>query len=335
MEKIILQAKFDEMVDRFDGSDSIIVEDVNREMRRCWREFLEAGFDAKQVAKMMSRKDRWKHYDVLLSYGVSIDATKMMLKFGVEFVKKHWDEFVERGVSADALVKKCFDNDIDDDKKVEFLLEKGASAETVFELAKGLFKFNDGWPERWSKTFSILRKYGLSVNSMVDWLNSHVGDALIDDIIEYNPDVWKDLGVNVSDYVDLWIERHGEDCIYYGFNVKELPELITLDKIVDSYSMKEILEITESCGFDGFIDDYVKAGGDVNVLAKKFIDEIGYSKFDSMFYLVFAGATNIDIEKFVNSCEFDKLDELDRECYYTDLKNAGIDEAFLSKFLPR
>ena len=51
MNNEMLELKYDMLVDEFDESDDIAVEDVNETMRAYWSKFLNAGFDPTQDRK--------------------------------------------------------------------------------------------------------------------------------------------------------------------------------------------------------------------------------------------------------------------------------------------
>ena len=336
-ETLFLQAKFDDLVERYDEADAISVENVNYEMRRCWLLFLKAGFDANQVAKMMSLGQIWQHYDALTAHGANIDMAKLLPRFSRDFINGHWDEFVARGVPIDTLVKQCYSNKnlIVGDDEIKMLLDSGVNVKTVFDIARGALEFNDGWPERWRETFSILHEYGLSGEVINGWVKSHLDtSAIIQDIVEDASEEWEDLGVDPSDYIDLWIEDSGYR--YFEYSLKDLPERVTLKRFIDSHSMEQILNYSRGYGFLSFIDDYTGAGGNVDALAQKFLNELGYSNEyrADMLDLVVSGATVIDVEKFINCIDVSDMDEDTIEMYYSDLKNAGVDEKLLGKFYP-
>ena len=200
----ILWAKFDELVDRFnENDDEISIEDVNSETRKYFIDFLEAGFEVDQVTKMLSPEDIWEHYDTLTCYGANIDLAKLIPKFSRSFIRKNWDELAKRNVDIGLLIETCYNGSIENDNEVAFLLDKGVNAKTVFQLAETLFEFNEGWPERWAETFSILHEYGLPTEDIKKWLDSHIDDSLIYDIVEEHPEAWSELGINISDYAGV------------------------------------------------------------------------------------------------------------------------------------
>ena len=334
-----LQAKFDYLVDSYDETDTISVENVNFEMRKYWLSFLKAGFDACQVVKMMSVGQVWRHYDVLNSYGANIDASQFVTKFHRDFVISHWDEFIERGVSADALAERCYGNPSSpymSDEELKAILGGGVSVKTAFKLVGATLEFNDDRPENLIDIFSILREYGLPAETMDWWLKSHLHSTyLVRDIVEDNPNAWEELGINVSDYVDEWIKDNADDYLYGCDDFKNLPAGITIQRLIDSEPMATILSLSEDYGFLSFIEKYVHAGEKVDTLARKFLDEIGYSSerehLDAMLDLVVSGATVIDIERFIDCIKACQMDEESIGFFYSDLKDVGIDETFLAK----
>jgi transketolase C-terminal domain/subunit len=76
----MLQASFDELVDRFEDADDMTLEDIQLEVHQKWRAFLAAGFDATMVAKMMSDEDTLSYARALLDSGADARVVNMKTK---------------------------------------------------------------------------------------------------------------------------------------------------------------------------------------------------------------------------------------------------------------
>ncbi len=72
MDSCTLQANYDFLVDQFNDADEMALEDVHLKMHQNWRFFLAAGFNATQVAKMMSDEDVSSHMRALLDSGADL-----------------------------------------------------------------------------------------------------------------------------------------------------------------------------------------------------------------------------------------------------------------------
>ena len=116
-----------------------------------------------------------------------------------------FDEMVDR---VDDLASRCYAGVIKNNEDVARMLEMGVSADRVFELARDLFESNEGWPKKWAETFTLLRKYGLPVETMHDWLDHHYSATLFEDIVGQNAEVWSELGLDIDFYTDFWCSAY-------------------------------------------------------------------------------------------------------------------------------
>jgi hypothetical protein len=103
--------------------------------------------------------------------------------------------------------------------------------------------------------------------------------------------------------------------------------------------MKEIIENCSPYSFEDFIADYLEAGKDVNDLAKKFMNEIGYSSNSSessaLLALVYAEVSVdiIDPAKYLELVDVSQLDDCEAESWYDYFEDKGYDSRLISKFL--
>ncbi|MBR3332635.1 hypothetical protein IKG28_03350 [Candidatus Saccharibacteria bacterium] len=80
MKDEMVLVKFEEMLDSFDENDEICVEDVQAEMHKHWKHFVDAGCDATQAAKMMAPMEVYKNYEYLVSKNAQIDIDNLFLR---------------------------------------------------------------------------------------------------------------------------------------------------------------------------------------------------------------------------------------------------------------
>lgn len=339
-----LQVRFDAMVDGFDPSDEISAENVNYEMRKNWRDFLMAGFDANLVVRMMAPADIWEHYDELTTYGVEIDMTELFNAFCEKFfdegfAMKHWGELVNRGVSPDLLADRCYaDCAIFGTTNLEEILAKGVSVKKVFELNKEWLEACEERPEDQVEILTWLYEHGLPKTDIKEWLEQHTSSYMRDYVIECDPDFYKKFDVEVDDLIDRWLDRYG-----YRFFCEEwlsdLPDTISVDKLISFFSMREIIENCRPYAFDGFIADYLEVGKNIDDLARKFMDEIGYSSGSSdsgaLLDLIYAGASVdiIDPAKYLELVDASQLDDCEAGNWYDYFEGNGYDSSRISKFI--
>lgn len=335
---------FDTVADDFDPSDEISVENANYEMHKNWRNFLEAGFDVASVVRMMSPADIWEHYDELIVYGAKIDMTKLFNAFrggffDEDFTKEHWDELVARGVSPDLLIDRCYtDCDIFDIAGLEEILAKGVSAKKALGLIEGWLEIREEWPEDQVEILTWLYDHGLPKDDVKEWLTENAHSYMEDYIVESGSDFYEKFDVADDAVIDHWLGRYGYQ-YFSEYKLSDLPDAISVDKLISFFSMKEIIENCRPYAFDDFIADYLEVGKDINDLARKFMDEIGYSGDPScsgaLLDLVYAGASVdvIDPAKYVELVDASQLDDCEASNWYDYLEGEGYDSQLISKFL--
>lgn len=339
-----LQVKFDAVVDYFDPSDVISVENANYEMHENWRNFLEAGCDIALVVKMMSLADIWEHYDELISYGAKLDMTKLFSDFGEEFfnegfTKEYWSELVNRGVSPDLLIDRCYtDCDIFNIAGLEEILAKGVSAKKALGLIEGWLEIREEWPEDQVEILTWLYDHGLPKDDVKEWLTENAHSYMEDYIVESGSDFYEKFDVADDAVIDHWLGRYGYQ-YFSEYKLSDLPDAISVDKLISFFSMKEIIENCRPYAFDDFIADYLEVGKDINDLAQKFMDEIGYSSDSSdsgaLLDLVYAGAS-VDIinpAKYLELVDASQLNDCEASNWYDYFKDGDYDNQLVSKFL--
>ena len=302
MTNAILQIRFDALVSNFDPNDEINVENTNYEMHKHWRDFLEAGFDVSSVVRMMAPADIWKHYDELLVYGARLDMTNLFSTFSGEFfdedfTKEHWDELVNRGVSPDVLADRCYAGcDVFDTADLKDVLAKGVSAKKAFELIKDWLEFREAWPEEQAEILTWLYEHELSKADIKEWLMKNAGSYMEDYIVESGSDFYEKFDMADDAVIDRWLSRNGYQ-YFCEYSLSDLPDAISVDKLISFFSMREIIDNCSPYSFDDFISDYLMAGKDIDILARKYMDEIGYSDpsySGALLDLAYAGAS-VDI----------------------------------------
>lgn len=337
MTKTILQAMFDETISAFNPDDAISVEDANHVMHENWRKFIEAGAQVDTVVSMMSLTDIWENWDELAGYGATLDANAIADAMSEEKTLEKWDLLTKRGASPDILAEKCYgDLVITSVDLLEEIFAKGVSARKGFELVENWLSFRKDDPEEQIEILNCLLGHGLSKKSVAEWIEKNADSRMEDYAIESGSDFYKVVGANDDGMVDRWIQRNG----WRYFNeesLADLPSTVSVSKLIASVPMKDILECVDVYNFESFIEDYLAAGQDINVLAKKFIDEIGYSSVpaesDALLDLVYAGASEdiIDTAKYLNLVDADKLDDITAKSWHDYFESEGFGGLLIAK----
>lgn len=155
-------------------------------------------------------------------------------------------------------------------------------------------------------------------------------------------DIWEHYdelvaaGAEIKDsaVVEYWIERYG--CLYFSdYSLSDLPDAVSADKVVAFFSIKDIINYCSPYDFSDFVEDFLSVGLDINVLAQKFMDEIGYStggprEAGALLDLVENGASTfiIDPAKYLELVDVDTLNECEGQNWYRYFREHGygIDE---------
>jgi hypothetical protein len=358
MDNAKLQAKFDTAVDNYELGDEISIENANHEMHENWRNFLEAGFDADLVAKMMAPEDIWDNYQDLTMHGAKIDIVKLVGRLFDEvfiddsFIKEHWGELVDRGASPDFLADRCYgDVDIASIADLEEALTKGISINKIFDLTKGWLEIRDEWPEDQAKILTWLHDHGLPKADIKEWLTENANSYMEDYIIESGSDFYEKFDMTDDDdtIVSHWLSRYGYQ-YFSEISVANLPIAVGIDSLLEAFSIEEIFKYCSPYAFSDFIDDYLDSGCNINILAQKFMDEVGYdiNKFiskaghyidsrysDALLYLIDAEPSTdiIDPMKCIELIDASKLDDRDARYWYDYLEEKGYDSQLIAKFL--
>lgn len=178
------------------------------------------------------------------------------------------------------------------------LICRGSDVSKVFEQAQEWLEYNREHPEEQVKTLTWFQDRGLSQAIIKEWLEKNSTCYMDEYVIESMPDFYEKYGVVREGMIERWLDRYGDEYFNVSGKLSELPKAIGVEKLISFFSMKEILDYC-SCPYDFsyFVDEYVENGNDINVLAAKFMDEIGYpsdcdsDEYSALLDLVYAGAS--------------------------------------------
>lgn len=281
MKNIGISVIWDELTERFKEADGISIKDVNRDARKYLTLFLEAGYDATIIAQMLDRFDVFKFYPVLKEHGVIMINFMELFSDASEFIEKNFDTFVNYGVPVDDVIKAIVaGGKVVEKEDLKSYIKKGATPRYILDLIaedKDWFNYESIY-----EILLYLVKYGCEKSVITSWLMSSpfgTRDEVVYDIVEYDSKKWSEV-LNPEQYVERWIERYGDQYIAGDYSLKTLPKLVNYDRVVEHFTMSEIILINASRGLYGFIDDYREVGGDPKKLVTRFVKEIGKPKND-------------------------------------------------------
>ena len=299
-----LQAMFDVIVEKFDPSDVISVKNTNYEMSKRWRIFLEAGADINLTVKMMSIDDIWENYDELLARGAELDVAELFSThkefFDKDFSMECCDWLIDHGVSKNLILDRFADCNINDLSSLKFFLKIGVDAKKAFGQFKDWLAMEQPGDQIWS--LNLLYEYGLPKADITAWLDKNMSIRMEEYMVENESGLnfYEEFGTDDDDYdiIDRWIERNDGRHYLDGHSLSKLPGAISVDAFLAHISIYKIIEESSqySGGFKAFITDCINNGGDIDMLAKRLMDNVNNHPSDSselgaMFDLVHAGAS--------------------------------------------
>ena len=264
------------------------------------------------IVSHMDPKEIWYDIDAVISSGVSIDD---ILKIGEPYPLHFVDHY-------------------------EKILDLGADPMWLFKHNEPWYAVRSEWAEELANTLEVYVEHGLSVEFAKSWLLDHI---CFEHVLP-NAKAFKFFGINARDYIDEYLEHSQDSCIC---NIGSLPEPITPDDVVRHFSIKEIRACYESIsgyryrGFDAFVYEFAKVGGDIQFLAAKFLKEMGYpEKEEYLMALVLMrdkGAAEVDANKIIDSLTIRAYAYKDVESiksvnlWFYDMLLDYADEAHLAK----
>ena len=209
--------------------------------------------------------------------------------------------------------------------------------EKALELVEGWLELREEWPEEQAEILTWLYNHGLPKADVEEWLAKNASSYMADYIVESDSSFCKEFDINIDSATDSWLSRNGY--MYFSeCRLAELPDTIDVDRLINSFTMNEIIDNCSPHSFDDFILDYLEADQNIDTLARKFMDEIGYtsdpSYSDALLDLVYAGASVgiIDPAKYIELVDTSRLNDDEAGNWYDCLKEAGYEEVLISKF---
>ena len=284
--QLFLQALYDELVEQYEYCDAPLLEEVHDNTKKYMNVFLEAGFDATQIAKMMSAYDVWYNYDTLVSYGAEIDPKRFLKVWRFvsyyDFIDENWNKMVERGISEKELARVRFKDGCTTIQDVEYLIRHGVDVDTIFSLV--VKNVSVGLePKKTSFIFERLMENGLPKNRITDWFETEVVfESLIDRVIDrlaYEYELY--FNIDITKYIKRWLDMH--DAEYFSatayHKLEDLPSVITPDKFLASYTADELLYKTKTPKvFERIANEFMEIGGDINAFAAVFRGKLDRSR---------------------------------------------------------
>lgn len=186
-----------------------------------------------------------------------------------------------------------------------------------------------------------LRSNGATQEEIAQFVEENMDGKLLDEIVSEKSDEWAAIGIDPEEYINMWIDYYGDDHLA-DHTLSELPKIISPKEFLSHYDTEDILGgIKKKFAF--FIKDYIEATGNVNELAQKFIDEMGYNcglfNLRYLLELVAAGATVIDLDILLKYVDPDEMEDGNYfsdtgEYFFSILEQHGVEHRRITKLIP-
>ena len=183
--------------------------------------------------------------------------------------------------------------------------------------------------------FDVLCERERYIRATQSFLKQVLSDPMTSEfkvILQLYPDELRSFGIDPDVYSDTFAKYYAKDFIG---DIDCLPEVLSADKLISNVNMSDILEDVSYWKFDDFLKKFIEADGDTDLLANKFIQEIGYTsvydEFSALFDLLEVGC-DIDIEYFADCVDVEILNSEEKDRYYQVLKERGADRTILDRF---
>ena len=239
-----IQAIFDVLIDGFDPTDEIALEDTYAEMHKYWKVFLEEGQDVEGIVRMMSPEDVFYNYDDLVSFGAVIDigdlAKDLHDYLFIEgrsngFFAENYEWFLNRGLDITDLVEYIRE-------VVDYygIVDCSAARDFVYENREALLKYgisnkilSEIILDCWEDEEYVL----LDVEAIEEYLDNGMDVDLLMKMLEDRiPKEWESFENRMLEVCTL-LHNHGVDCA----TIEGL-----LDKIDWAYTFYRMIAIESS-----------------------------------------------------------------------------------------
>lgn len=285
MDKEYVQVQFDDLYERYE--EGCRREEVRGEVRINLRRFIQNGMDIHKIVRMMDPRDVVEYFTTLTKAGARISPKKLVARLSPSFIYDHLVKLGAIGADVNQLFeanKHVFLREDDEVLSINYeaivggLIARGVNVERLFEACVPVFEGNFelyGYEDK--QVLDIAKffvKNGLKTERIKEWLEPKVKDGLFLEEMFHDKTVAETLmsvGINPRNYITRFINTYGHD---YLLELDEYQsEMISVDRLVQKLPYDEI---TQSYTIYDFINLFLERGGHIEILAKKFVSDVGY-----------------------------------------------------------
>lgn len=207
----------------------------------------------------------------------------------------------------------------------ERLLSLGATPTKLFKINEHWYKQMVYQPKELAPHLMVYVKYGIDPEYIKKWIRNNVQKSFI---VKYADD-FRALGLQPEKYVKAYFEWHSIRTVWDNLVFKKSPSIIKPDDIIGYYSIKDIESLFDDkpySGCEGFIKEFIKAGGSVKKIAKKYLDACGYPEDEFRLCILATlscyGANIIDPNKLIDALTY-------KAYIYKDQASIGAVNAYI------
>lgn len=323
MDREQVQVYFDDLCERYE--EGYHRSEVRGEVRLNLRRFIENEMDIHKIVRMMDPRDVVEYFTTLTKAGARISPKKLVARLSPSFIYDHLVKLGAIGADVNQLFeanKHVFLREDDEVLSINYeaivggLIARGVDVERLFEACVPVFEGNFelyGYEDK--QVLNIAKffvKNGLKTERIKEWLEPKVKDGLFLEEMFHDKavaDTLMSIGINPRNYITRFINTYGHD---YLLELGEYQsEMIPVDRLVQKLPYDEI---AQNYTIYDFIMLFLERGGHIEVLAKKFVSDVGYKITwghlkDLIDIMEYDGACNeVDLERLAKEASFEGLD---------------------------
>lgn len=190
-------------------------------------------------------------------------------------------------------------------------------------------------PTELLQNFDFLQTTESTYDAAKECLRKYLNDPSTEDFKNILSEYYFELmlfGIRPSDYANDFAKNYAKD--YIG-EIDDLPDILSADRLIENVTMRDILDDRTWYTFDDFLQEFIKAGGDGDLLKIKFLKEIGYSndyKESSALFNLFEAGCSVDINKLSKCIDVSILGSEEKARYCRVFKEHGASEKIIKRF---
>lgn len=231
------------------------------------------------------------------------EIREMLSRRDLREIYLYIEDVLDSGFTVDEIIEMGEPYDGYFMEHAEKLLSLGATPTKLFKINEHRHYALVDQPKELIPYLMVYLKYGIDPEYVTAWIEENVRKK---DIVKYS-DAFRGLGIKPEKFIKEYLKQKSFKEVWDDILFGNLPDIINPNDAIDFYDIREIehqFKHTSTC--ENFIKHFVRVGGSVQKLAKKYLETFkGYpedeSRLITMATLSYYGATNIDPNKIIDA----------------------------------